>query len=84
MNKEARLMLDDAPNTQSSILEMGLIAACSFANFPEDHLAIVLREPISRALSNYRFTRDQGVDNLWATEGFALDYGGTSRTSQHL
>jgi len=79
MNKEARLVLDDAPNAQSSILEMGLIAACSFANFPEDHLATVLREPISRALSNYRFTRDQGLEKLSATEAFALDYAGVRR-----
>ncbi|HEX6256955.1 MAG TPA: sulfotransferase [Euzebyales bacterium] len=49
------------------------------ATFPDAHVVVVLRDPIERALSNYRFSVDHGLEDLGADEALLADLDGEDR-----
>jgi hypothetical protein len=49
------------------------------ATFPDAHAVVVLRDPIERALSNYRFSVDHGVEGLSADDALLADLDGRDR-----
>lgn len=49
------------------------------ATFPGAHIVVALRDPIERALSNYRFSVDNGVEDLSADEALLADLDGRDR-----
>lgn len=51
------------------------------ATFPDAHIVVMVREPIARALSNYRFTADHGLEDRTADEALIADLEG--RTPAH-
>lgn len=49
--------------------------------FPDAHIVVMLRDPIERALSNYRFTADHGLEERAPDEALVADLEG--RTPPH-
>lgn len=48
----------------TSYLEYPASASAILKVFPEAKFVVILREPVSRAVSNYRFSMDHGVESL--------------------
>jgi hypothetical protein len=53
------------------------------ATFPDAHVVVVLRDPIERALSNYRFSVDHGVEDLSPDDALIADLDGADRPYDH-
>ena len=79
----ARYYSDIGPETRlrceksTSYLESDLACAQIAEAFPAAHIVVVLRDPVDRALSHYRFSRSEGAEVLSVEE--ALDPDAESR-----
>jgi hypothetical protein len=79
----ARYYPDVGPETRlrceksTSYLESDLACAQIAEAFPAAHILVVLRDPVDRAVSHYRFSRSEGIEVLSLEE--ALDPDAESR-----
>lgn len=53
------------------------------STFPDAHIVIAVRDPIERALSNYRFTVDAGLEDRTADGALLADLEGHDRPYDH-
>lgn len=51
--------------------------------FPDAHIVVAVRDPIERALSNYRFTVDAGLEDRTADAALLADLEGRHRPYDH-
>ncbi len=57
----------------TSYLESDLACRQIHAAFPSAKIVVVLRDPVDRALSHYRFSRGEGVEDLPVDQAFDLE-----------
>ena len=63
----------------TSHLEQGYLASAVMRHAPQSAVIVILREPIERAISHYRFSLGNGLENLGIEEAFTLDASLTQR-----